>query len=59
MSIYLVINVSNEDRCLIDNTTTHTISTDKKHFSYFIMQETNGSTILDSTKLIEVSKELI
>ena len=56
MNIPLVNNDNNnEDICLADSATTHTILKDKKYFSYLVMQEANVSTISGSTKLIEGS----
>lgn len=48
-------NINNEDMCLADSATTHTILKDKKYFSYLVMQEANVCTISGTTKIIEGS----
>ena len=56
MNIHLINNDNNnEDICLADSATTHTILKDKKYFSYLVLQEANVSTISGSIKLIEGS----
>ena len=56
MNISLINNnINNEDICLVDSATTHTILKDTKYFSYLLMQEANVSTISGSTNLIEGS----
>lgn len=45
--------ISNDDMCLADSATAHTILKDKKYFSYLIRQATNVNTICGSTKIIE------
>jgi len=52
-------DINNEDICLADSATTHTILKDKKYFSYLVLQEANVSTISGSTKLIEGSRIVI
>ena len=46
---------NNEDICLVDSATTHTILKNKKYFSYITLQEANVKTISGSTKIIEGS----
>ena len=48
-------NNINEDICIIDSETTHTILKHKKYFSYLEMGEINVNTICGSAKLIESS----
>ena len=48
-------NIKNEDVCLIDSASTHTILKDKKYFSHLVMREANVSTISGSSNLIEGS----
>ena len=56
MNIPLVNNgINNEEICLVDSATTHTILKDKKYFTYLVIQEANVSTISGSTNLIEGS----
>ena len=56
MSIHLVNNnINNEDICLTNSATTHTVLKGKKYFSYLVMQEANVSTISSNTKLIKGS----
>ena len=46
-------NVNDEDLCLADSSTTHTILESKKYFSTLIMLEANVITISGSTNLNE------
>ena len=52
---YLELNNNDDDICLINSATTHTILKNKKYFSYLKMGETNVNTISGSAKLIEGS----
>nr|AQY61295.1 Pol [Coffea arabica] len=52
---YLELNNGDDDICLIDSATTHTILKNKKYFSCLKMGETNVNTISGSAKLIESS----
>jgi len=47
------LSINDEDICLIDSATTHTIIKKKSYFSNLIIKEANVSTIAGSTKLIE------
>ena len=47
--------MSNENVCLLDSATTHTILKEKKYFSNLVMKMAYVNTILGSTKLIEGS----
>lgn len=49
------VTIDDEDMCLVDSATTHTILKKKKYFSHLINQEANISTISGSAKLIEGS----
>jgi len=49
------INTNDEDLCLADCTTTHTILKSNKYFSCLVMQEVNVSTISGTTNIIEGS----
>ena len=46
-------DMNNEDLCLADNVTTHTILKSKRYFSTLTMLEVNVNTISGSTKLIK------
>ncbi len=48
-----IIGHKNEDMCLIDSATTHTILRDKKYFSHLTISSANLNTIAGNTKLIE------
>ena len=48
-------SIGDNDMCLADSASTHTILKDKKFFSFLIMQGSNVNTILGSAKLIEGS----
>ena len=50
------IATNNEDICLADSATTHTILKDKYFFSSLVIQEANVRTISGSTKIIEGSR---
>lgn len=54
-SLLIRLAMNDEDICLADSATTHTILQNKKYFSSFIMQKANVSTISGSAKLIEGS----
>ena len=47
--------VYNEDICLVDSATTHTILKNKKYFCHLVMQDANVSTISGSANIIEGS----
>lgn len=50
MNFAIVISmVKNDDICVGDSATTHTILKDKKYFSYLVMHEANVSTIFGIT----------
>lgn len=43
----------NDDMCLVDSRTTHTVLKGTKYFSYLVKQETDVSIIFDPSKIIE------
>jgi len=49
------INTNDEDLCLADSATTHTILKSNKFFSCFVMREINVSIISRTTNIIEGS----
>ena len=49
------LGLNNDDICLIDSATTHTILKYEKYFSHLTMGETNVNTISGSAQLIEGS----
>jgi len=52
-------NTNDEDICLIDNATTHSILKSNKFFSCLVMREVNVSTISGTTNIIEGSGRAI
>ena len=48
-------SIGDNDMCLVDSASTHTILKDKKFFSFLIMQGSDVNTISSSAKLIEGS----
>ena len=46
-------NTGNEDMCLIDSATTHTILKSNKFFSCLVMREVNVSIIYSTTNIFE------
>ena len=50
------INTNDEDLCLADKATTHTILKSNKFFSCLVMREVNVSTISGTTNIIEGSR---
>ena len=51
--------VYEEDICLIDSGTTHTVLKSKVYFSYLVTQDATIHTISESAKLIQVSERAI
>ena len=49
------LNIKDEDVCLVDSATTHSIFKSKKYLSHLIMDKTSVNTISTSINLIEVS----
>ena len=46
------INTNDEDMCLVDNATTHTILKNNNFFSCLVMREVNVSTISSTINII-------
>jgi len=53
------INTNDDDLCIADNATTHTILKSNKFFSCLLMREVNVSTISGTTNIIEGSRRTI
>ena len=54
MKIHLTRSkINDEDICLTDSATMHTIFKDMKYFSHLTLREANDNTISSSTKLIK------
>lgn len=49
------VQLNDEDFCLVDSATTHTILKNKRYFSHLKMNETSVSTIAGTTKIIQGS----
>ena len=52
-------SIGDNDLCLADSASTHTILKDKKFFSFLIMQGSDVNTISGSAKLIGAPEELL
>jgi len=52
-------STNDDDICLIDSATTHTILKSNKFFSCLVMREVNVSTISNTTNIIEGSRRTI
>ncbi|TYH12867.1 hypothetical protein ES288_A06G099900v1 [Gossypium darwinii] len=50
------LETNDEDLCLVNSTTTHTILKNKKYFSHLTMQKASVSTVSDSIKMIQGSE---
>ena len=53
------INTNDEDLCLADSATTHTILKSNKFFSCLVIRKVNVSTISSTTNIIEGSGRTI
>lgn len=53
-----ISQISDDDMCLAESASTHTILKDRKYFSYVIVNNANVSTICGSTKMIEGSERV-